>query len=137
MKYLQLVQTLGSTHCLIGMRPGPPSPLREPSVDKQPKVLNDDSQMSTSLTTHKPDADTFIPGSDELTDIEKQRPITTESLTNKEKLASDLAVIQVPTYHSIFNKEYPNGGFRAWLIVFGVSIYPLMSHLQVAHYLKT
>ena len=89
--------------------------------------------MSTSSTTHEPYADASIPGSDELTDIEKQRPISTESLTKEEKLASDLAVVQVPVHDSIFDEEYPDGGFRAWLIVFGVSIfYPLMSHLRVA-----
>lgn len=75
--------------------------------------------MSTSSTTHEPDA------SDDLTDIEKQRPntISTESLTKEEeKLAlSDSAVVQleVPAHDSIFDEEYPDGGFRAWLIVFG------------------
>ena len=88
--------------------------------------------MSTSSTTQEPDADASIPGSDELTDIEKQRPISTESLTKEEKLASDLAVVQVPVHDSIFDEEYPDGGFRAWLIVFGVSIYHPMSHLRVA-----
>ena len=89
--------------------------------------------MSTSSTTHEPYADASIPGSDELSDIEKQRPISTESLTKEEKLASDLAIVQVPVHDSIFDEEYPDGGFRAWLIVFGVSIfYPLMSHLRVA-----
>ena len=79
--------------------------------------------MSTSSTTHEPDADASIPGSDELTDIEKQQPISTESLTKEEKLASDLAIVQVLAHHSIFDEEYPDGGFRAWLIVFGVSTY--------------
>lgn len=72
--------------------------------------------MSTSSTTHEPDA------SDDLTDIEKQRPntISTESLTKEEKFTSDSAVVvQVPAHDSIFDEEYPDGGFRAWLIVFG------------------
>ena len=88
--------------------------------------------MSASSITHEPDVDASIPGSDELSDIEKQQPISTESLTKEEKLASDLAVVQVPVHDSIFDEEYPDGGFRAWLIVFGVSTYPLMSHLRVA-----
>lgn len=103
--------------------PRPPFPAAFPLTIWESGTL---LAMSTSSTTHEPDADASIPGSDELTDIEKQRPISTESLTKEEKLASDLAIAQVPVHDSIFDEEYPDGGFRAWLIVFGVSTYPLM-----------